>query len=507
MSNKIEQQTINNAVWNACDTFRGTVDAGQYKDYILIMLFLKYVSDTWNAKIEEYKKQFGDDTKRINRRMENERFIVPQGASFYDLVDKIQQTNLGEEFDIALAKLEDANKEKLDGVFRNISFNNEANLGKTKDRNKRLQHLLNDFNCENLKLTPDSVQEDVIGEAYMYLIEKFGSDAGKKAGEFYTPSAVSTLVAKLANAQSRNTIYDPTCGAGTLLVKTANEIESNNYSLYGQEVNGQTWAMCRMNMFLHNMDNANVHWGNTLSEPAILENDSLKQFDVVVANPPFSLDKWGAENASSDNFKRFWRGVPPKSKGDYAFISHMIESAKRQSGRAVVVVPHGVLFRGASEGKIRTSLIEENLLDAVIGLPAGMFTTAAIPVAIVIFDRSREQGGKNANRDDIMFIDASREFDGSKKQNRLTPEHINKIYDTYMNRTELEKYSRPVPISEIKENEYNLNIPRYIDTFEEEEEIDLDSVVAEIERLNKDMEEVNKEIARNCAELGIKSPV
>ncbi len=507
MKNKIEQQTINNAVWKACDTFRGVIDAGQYKDYILIMLFLKYISDTWNAKIENYKKQFNDDMKRVDRRMENERFIVPEGASFYDLVDKNQETNLGEEFDIALTKLEDANKEKLDGVFRNISFNSESNLGKTKDRNKRLQHLLKDFNCEDLKLTPDNVKEDVIGEAYMYLIDKFASDAGKKAGEFYTPFAVSTLVAKLANAQSGSTIYDPTCGSGTLLVKTANEIESNNYSLYGQEVNGQTWSMCRMNMFLHNMDSADIHWGNTLTEPAILENDSLKQFDIVVANPPFSLDKWGAEGADSDKYKRFWRGVPPKSKGDYAFISHMIESAKRQSGRVSVVIPHGVLFRGASEGKIRTLLIEENLLDAVIGLPAGMFTTTGIPVAIIIFDRSREKGGVNANRDDIMFIDASREFDGSKKQNELTPDNINKIYTTYMNRTELNKYSRPVPITEIKENEYNLNIPRYIDTFEEEEEIDLDSVVAEIEQLNKDMIDINEEITRNCAELGIKCPV
>lgn len=503
---KIEQQKINDAVWKACDTFRGVVDAGQYKDYILIMLFLKYISDTWNAKIEHYKAQFDCDMGRVERRMANERFVVPQGASFYDLLAKQSADNLGEEFDIAFAKLEDANKEKLAGVFRDISFNSESNLGKTKDRNKRLQHLLNDFNHSDLQLTPDRVEEDVIGEAYMYLIDKFGSDAGKKAGEFYTPANVSSLVAKLADASQGATIYDPACGAGSLLIKTASQTDSKNFSLYGQEVNGQTWAMCRMNMFLHAMDSANIEWGNTLAEPLILENDKLKQFDVVVANPPFSLDKWGAETAEADKHKRFWRGIPPKSKGDYAFISHMIESAKIHSGKVVVVAPHGVLFRGSSEGKIRQSLIDDNLLDAVIGLPAGMFSTTGIPVAILIFDRSREQGGKNAKRNDIVFIDASNEFDKSGKQNVLTDAHLQKIYDTYKARENVEKYCSIIGINEIQENDYNLNIPRYVDTFEEEEEIDLDKVVAEIKIINDQIADVDIEIKKYCDELGIKPP-
>ncbi len=506
MTDKIQQQQINDAVWKACDTFRGVVDAGQYKDYILIMLFLKYISDTWNAKIAVYKRQFGGDTDRVERRMRNERFIIPEGSSFYDLLAKSTVDNLGEEIDIALENLEDANKSKLAGVFRDISFNSESNLGKTKDRNKRLQHLLNDFNSDTLKLTPDRVAEDVIGEAYMYLIEKFGAGAGKKAGEFYTPAMVSSLVARLADAPVGSTIYDPACGAGSLLIKTALQTASENFSLYGQEVNGQTWAMCRMNMFLHSMDSADIRWGNTLTEPLILENDTIKQFDIVVANPPFSLDKWGADTAAADVYTRFWRGIPPKSKGDYAFISHMIESAKQQSGKVVVVVPHGVLFRGASEGKIRQAIIEENLLDAVIGLPAGMFSTTGIPVAILIFDRSREAGGTNARRTDIVFIDASQQYDSSSKQNVLTDAHVQDIYTAYKTRKAVDKYCAVVARQDIQDNDYNLNIPRYVDTFEQQTPINLSEVASQLKQLDKDIQTINADIAEYCRQLGIDTP-
>lgn len=501
-----QQDTINNIVWKACDTFRGIVDATQYKDYILIMLFLKYISDIKQAKLAEYEKRFGDDTDRINQRMQQERFIIPPGSSFYDLTAQKTAKNLGEIIDVALENLENANKEKLSGVFRNISFNSESNLGKVKDRNTRLQHLLNDFDQPALQLTPDRVAEDVIGEAYMFLIQKFGADAGKKAGEFFTPATVSDLVAKLADAQSGHMVYDPACGSGSLLIKTVQNVPDNNYALAGQEVNGQTWAMCKMNMFLHSTDSAEIAWGNTLTDPMLLENDDLKRFDRVVANPPFSLDKWGADGAESDVYNRYWRGVPPKSKGDYAFISHMLESAKHTSGKVVVVVPHGVLFRGASEGKIRTSIIKENLLDTVIGLPSGMFSTTGIPVAILIFDRSRELGGVNADRKDILFIDASGEYNGDEKTNKLDKSHIDKILDTYKTRADVDKYARLVDISEIAENDYNLNIPRYVDTFEAEAEIDINAVADEIIALDREMQTINAEIAKGCNELGIKTP-
>jgi len=404
---------------------------------------------------------------------------------------------------IALEKIEDANRAKLEGVFRNVDFNNEANLGRPKDRNRRLKNMLEDFAKPALDLRPSRVSEDIIGECYIYLISRFASDAGKKAGEFYTPTAVSRLLAKLAAPQPGNTICDPACGSGSLLIQASQEVGSENFSLYGQEVNGATWALARMNMFLHAKDAARIEWSDTLNSPALVEGDHLMRFDVVLANPPFSLDKWGAEDAGSDQYTRFWRGVPPKSKGDYAFITHMIEIAKRQSGRVAVIVPHGVLFRGGAEGRIRRQLIEENLLDAVVGLPANLFTTTGIPVAILIFDRSREDGGANADRRDVLFIDASKEFTPSKTQNVMDETHVAKVLETYGTRAEIERYSHRASPEEIAENGFNLNIPRYVDTFEPEEEIDVAAVQKDIVRIEAELADVRAKMAGYLKELGV----
>lgn len=503
MTDQLTQQQVNNTAWAACDTFRGVVDAANYKDYILVMLFLKYISDLWNAHVEDYKKQFGGDETRIRRRLERERFVLPKGASFYDLYEARNEANIGELINTALEKIEDANRSKLEGVFRNIDFNSEANLGKTKDRNRRLKNLLEDFAKPALDLRPSRVSEDIIGECYIYLISKFASDAGKKAGEFYTPTAVSKLLSQLANPQPGNTICDPACGSGSLLIRTADETGSDNFSLYGQEVNGATLALARMNMFLHAKDAARIEWCDTLNSPALIEGDHLMRFDIVVANPPFSLDKWGAEHAGDDQYKRFWRGIPPKSKGDYAFITHMVEIAKRQTGRVAVIVPHGVLFRGGSEGEIRKKLIEENLLDAVIGLPSNLFTTTGIPVAILVFDRSREQGGANEKRKDVLFIDASREYTSAKTQNVLEEDHIAKIVKTYRKREEVEKFSSKATVEDITENDFNLNIPRYVDTFEPEAEIDVVAVQREINAIESELEEVRQRMAKHLKELGL----
>lgn len=503
MTDQITQQQVNNTAWAACDTFRGVVDAAQYKDYILVMLFLKYISDLWNAHVEEYKKQFGGDETRIRRRLERERFILPKGSSFYDLYEARNEANIGELINTALETIEDTNRSKLDGVFRNIDFNSEANLGKTKDRNRRLKNLLEDFAKPALDLRPSRVSEDIIGECYIYLISKFASDAGKKAGEFYTPTAVSRLLARLGNPQPGNTICDPACGSGSLLIRAAEETGSENFSLYGQEVNGATWALARMNMFLHAKDAARIEWCDTLNSPALIEGDHLMRFDVVVANPPFSLDKWGAEHAADDQYKRFWRGIPPKSKGDYAFITHMVEIAKRQTGRVAIIVPHGVLFRGGAEGEIRKRLIDENLLDAVIGLPSNLFTTTGIPVAILVFDRSREQGGANEKRKDVLFIDASREYTAVKTQNVLEQSHIDKIVETHRKRKTIEKYSSKATAKEIAENDYNLNIPRYVDTFEPEAEIDIAAVQEEIVTIEAELADVRKRMSKHLKELGI----
>ncbi len=503
MTDQVTQNQVNQAAWAACDTFRGAVDPAQYKDYILVMLFLKYISDHWNDHVENYRRQYRNDDIRIRRRLKRERFILPKGCSFYDLHAQRNEANIGELINIALEKIEDKNRAKLEGVFRNVDFNSESNLGRVKDRNRRLKNVLEDFAKPALDLRPSRVNEDIIGECYIYLISRFASDAGKKAGEFYTPAAVSRLLARLADPAPGNTICDPACGSGSLLIRAAEEVGSDNYALYGQEVNGATWALARMNMFLHSKDAARIEWCDTLNSPALIEDDRLMKFDVVVANPPFSLDKWGAENAEKDKHKRFWRGIPPKSKGDYAFISHMIEIARPRSGRVAVIVPHGVLFRGGSEGKIRQALIEENLLDAVVGLPANLFTTTGIPVAILVFDRSREQGGANEARKDILFIDASKEFTPGKTQNLMTDEHIQKVIDTYRTRAELDKYSHLASPKEIQENEYNLNIPRYVDTFEPEEEIDVAALQKEINRLEGELAEVRGRMAGYLKELGV----
>lgn len=503
MTDRTTQQQINQAAWAACDTFRGAVDPAQYKDYILVMLFLKYVSDMWNDHLESYRKQYGGDEARIRRRLERERFKLPRGASFYDLHANREQENIGDQINVALAQIEDANRAKLEGVFRNIDFNSEANLGKPKDRNRRLKNLLEDFAKPELDLSPARVTEDIIGECYIYLISKFASDAGKKAGEFYTPAPVSRLLAKLAGPQAGQTICDPACGSGSLLIRAAQEVGSDNFALFGQEVNGGTWALARMNMFLHAKDAARIEWCDTLNSPALVEDDHLMKFDVVVANPPFSLDKWGAEHAGDDTFTRYWRGIPPKSKADYAFITHMIEIARRQSGRVAVIVPHGVLFRGGAEGKIRKALIEENLLDSVVGLPANLFTTTGIPVAILVFDRSREEGGANEERRDVLFIDASREFSPAKAQNVMDDTHVARVVDAYRDRAEIEKFSHRAGPEEIAANDYNLNIPRYVDTFEPEEEIDVAAVQREIDRLEAELAEVRGRMKGYLEELGV----
>ena len=508
MSTKITQDEINKVVWKACDTFRGVVDPSQYKDYILTMLFLKYVSDVNKSKYAEYLERYEGDEERAQRAMRRERFQVPETSSFYYLYDNRNAVNIGELIDIALVDLENANREKLNsedgsGIFRNISFNS-SNLGEVKDRNVRLKTLLEDFADEKLQFDESHLDNnDVIGDAYMFLIEHFASDAGKKAGEFFTPKEVSTLLAKLTKSAPGSRICDPTCGSGSLLIKAGREVGSDNFSLYGQELNGSTWALAMMNMLLHGFDSAAIRWGDTLRNPKLKDGDTLMKFDTVVANPPFSLEKWGADEAPNDQHNRFWRGIPPKSKGDWAFISHMLEVANER-GKVGVVIPHGVLFRGASEGKIRQQTVEENLLEAVIGLPANLFYGTGIPAAIAIFNKAKKS-------DDVLFIDASREFENGKNQNRLRDADIDHIVSTYRAFTDgklptgvaEEKYAYVATRKEIEENDYNLNIPRYVDTYEEEAEIDIVAVQQEIDALETELAEVQAKMKEYLKELGM----
>jgi type I restriction enzyme M protein len=507
MEKKITQSEINKILWEAADTFRGKIDSSIYKDYILVMLFVKYLSDTYKEKIEEYKEKYKGNEERIKRALARERFIVYEESTFDYLYSKRNAPEVGDEINKVLAKLEEDNPGKLRNIFRSIDFNSEAVLGQTKDRNAMLRTLLEDF--AKLDLRPSRIEgEDIIGNSYQFMIERFASDAGKKGGEFFTPSMVSELLARLVKPKENDRIYDPACGSGSLLIRVVNQVPSRKVAVYGQERNGQTHSLCMMNMFLHGIDDAKIEWGDTLSNPLHLEDGKLMKFQVIVANPPFSLDKWamGFAGDNDDKFKmeasldpygRFEWGVPPASRGDYAFVQHMLYSLA-EDGKMTVILPHGVLFRGASEARIRKQIIDMNFLDAVIGLPEGLFYGTGIPACIMVFK-------KNRTIKDVLFIDASTEgnYEKGKNQNMLREEDIQKIVETYESYQTVDKYSYVASIDEIKENDYNLNIPRYVDTFEEEEPVDMEEVARNIESIKKELREVEDEMAKYLKELGL----
>ncbi|MDE2370172.1 MAG: type I restriction-modification system subunit M [Burkholderiales bacterium] len=496
----LSQDSINAAVWAACDTFRGTVDPSIYKDYVLTMLFLKYVSDVWQDHYDEYKRQHGDHPELITELLKNERFVLPPDSSFYAVHARRHEPGNGERIDKALHAIEDANIAKLRDVFQDISFNSNK-LGDEQQKNDILRHLLEDFAKPELNLRPSRVGTlDVIGNAYEFLIKHFASTSGKKAGEFYTPPEVSTLMARLMDPQEGDEICDPTCGSGSLLMKCGRLVrerkQSRRYALFGQEAIGSTWALAKMNMFLHGEDNHRIEWGDTIRNPKLLDTDStLKHFDIVVANPPFSLEKWGFDGAEADRYSRFRRGVPPRTKGDYAFILHMVETMKPRTGRMAVVVPHGVLFRGAAEGRIRQKLIEENLLDVVIGLPEKLFYGTGIPAAVLVFRKRKAD-------DKVLFIDASRDFEAGKNQNLLREADILRILATAAARQPVARYAHLATPAEITENDFNLNIPRYVDTFEEVAEIDLAAVRRERQQLKAELARLEAQMDVYLKELG-----
>jgi len=513
------KQNIEKVLWSACDSFRGKIDSSRYKDYILSMLFVKYLSDVYKETREKYEKQYKGDKQRVERAMSRERFVMDESSTFDYLYANRNDNQIGQKINVALAAIENNNSAKLHDVFRAIDFNSTVDLGEPKEKNATLKNLLEDF--KDLDLRPSQLDSaDIIGDAYEYMIANFASDAGKKGGEFYTPNKVSELVARLVAPKENDRIYDGTCGSGGLLLKAFGQIGNRKARIYGQEQNMQTWALCRMNMFLHGVDDAVIWQGDTLSNPGNIENDRLMKFQCIVANPPFSLDKWDsgflgdvAENDKKakmspelDPFKRFDWGVPPTSKGDYAFVMHFLHSLDDSTGRMGIVLPHGVLFRGASEGKIRQTIIEKfNFLDAVIGLPANLFYGAGIPACILIFRKNR---GANER---LLFVDASGEghYEKGKNQNVLREQDVAKIVDTY--KTYLkdpsfggeEKYSYVATLDEIKANDYNLNIPRYVDTFEEEELVDIDEVKGNIKNIEDELAKVQKQMAKYMKELGL----
>lgn len=405
-------EDIKNALWAGANTFRDSIDAANYKDYVLSMLFVKYLSDTYKESVENLKKDYSGI--RLERQIENLPFCLKKEYTFEYLDENKYANDIGTKISEALTGIESSNP-ILAGIFRGIDFNSEANLGKKEQKNPMLRNLIEDF--ENLDLRPsmiktngEQVPSDVIGDAYEYMIGEFATMAGKKAGSFFTPQEVSEIMAQIVNPQSGDRIYDPTCGSGSLLIRAARKGGFNNVQIYGQEVSSSAISMARMNMFIHDIKDAKIAWGDTLSNPQHLDSDgNLMKFECIVANMPFSKDKWAAgfnpggevstENEknrkkvefkmepSLDKFHRFDYGIPPSSKGDWAFLLHMIASMSG-NGRVAAVAPHGVLFRGASEGKIRTEVIEKNLVDAVIGLPENIFYGTSIPACILVFKKS-----------------------------------------------------------------------------------------------------------------------
>ncbi len=520
-------EDIKRALWAGANTFRDNIDAANYKDYVLSMFFVKYLSDSYKESVEELEKQY--DGIRLERQIANLPFSLKREYTFEYLLQNRWADDLGNKICEALTGIESSNA-ILNGIFRGIDFNSESNLGKKEQKNPVLRNLLGDF--ENLDLRPSHIETgthqipaDVIGDAYEYMIGEFATLAGKKAGSFFTPQQVSEIMARIVAPRENERVYDPTCGSGSLLIRAARKGGFDKVQMYGQEINSSAISMARMNMFIHGIKDANIKWGDTLANPQHLDSDgNLMKFECIVANMPFSKDKWAEgfnrggevstdneENGkktkkefkmepSLDRYHRFDIGVPPASKGDWAFLLHMIASMSG-NGRVAAVAPHGVLFRGASEGRIRQSIIDKNLVDAVIGLPENLFYGTSIPACIIVFRRGRSNS-------DVLFVDASKEYSKEKAKNILSAENVNKIAETYWKyhngeNAELEKYSHVATLKEIQENDYNLNIPRYVDTFEEEKIIDIDVVNAEITDLKAKIACIEKQMDEYLKELGL----
>ncbi|AOE86311.1 type I restriction-modification system subunit M [Pseudomonas sp. TCU-HL1] len=454
----IKKSELYSSLWKSCDELRGGMDASQYKDYVLVLLFVKYVSD----------KYAGDPNSLIE---------VPEGGSFADMVALKGDKEIGDKINQIIARLAEANN--LTGVIDVADFNDQEKLGKGKEMVDRLSNLVSIFNTPGLDFRSNRAQgDDILGDAYEYLMRHFATESGKSKGQFYTPAEVSRIMAQvigLAGAtDSKQSIYDPTCGSGSLLLKAHDEAKSTtglDLAIYGQEMDNATSALAKMNMILHDCPTAEIWKDNTLFAPHFKDPmGNLKLFDFIVANPPFSTKAWSnGFNPAEDDYNRFSYGIPPDKNGDYAFLLHMLTSLK-STGKAAVILPHGVLFRGGAEGVIRKRILQQGYIQAIIGLPANLFFGTGIPACIIILDKAGSAGRKG-----LFLIDASKGFIKDGNKNRLREQDIHKIVDACTQQRELPKFSRLVPLAEIEANDFNLNIPRYIDTSEAEDLQDIDA--------------------------------
>ena len=495
MNEKQLQDKINGTIWAACDTLRSSIPGGNYKDYALVMLFVKYLSDTYKEEKEKANEMYNGNEQMIERYLSRSKFILKEECTFDYLYNKRNEENIGEIINKALETITTLNGVKLLNLFAGVDFNSEVVFGKKKEKNAILKTLLYDFNNDDIDLRPSKIGNlDVIGNAYEYLIARFAGDSGKKGGEFYTPAEVSTLLAKLVEPKENDRIYDPACGSGSLLLKASKEVKDKKVSVYGQESNSSTYNLCRMNMFLHGVLPENQHLRNGDTLDADWPTDEQTEFDVVTMNPPYSA-KWSAAEGfkQDERFMDYGGKLAPKSKADYAFLLHGFYHLK-QTGTMAIVLPHGVLFRGAAEGTIRETLLQNGSIYAVIGLPANMFYNTSIPTCIIVLKKHRE--GR-----DVLFIDASQQYEKEKKQNEMKERHIDHVLELYNNRKTVEKEAYLASYEDIVANDFNLNIPRYVDTTEEEPEIDLRELTQNIKETDQSIKEGNRALLGMLKEL------
>lgn len=552
MMTRIQDQ-INDTIWAACDAFRADLPLQQGRDYIFVLLFIKYLSDWRHDVLSGYRAEFGDDEERIARRMSRSRFVLPQVevhdasgqfvidrflADIYELNIRREQPNIGELVDLALAALETQNRIKLDRMFHHVSFNNETSLGPTSRRNARLKQFIATLAYLDMRSHPGA-----IGRLFLHLQERFAFEEGKHARTPHTPGQIARLLVALVQPRAGEQIADPVCGSGNLLIEATRQLNAQQFSLFGQEADAATWALARMNLYVHGFDGARLEQGDGLTNPRLLQDGNLLQFDAVLTHPPSPREQWQVVRAEQDPFGRFWRGAPPRTKAEYAYISHCLEITRPGHGRLALVAPHGVLFRGGAEKRIRQRLITDNVLDAVIALPANVFPHTQIPLVILLFDRSREEGGARAGERHVLMLDvngtlnairpvsantalandddtgedetglsvttAPRKRTTLARDNTRTSNKNRSLLDPEVEQIVLEVQARRTQglhtylasLEEIAANDFDLNLPRYLYDRTQNQRYDLALALQEITQMEQELAQLRSQMQQQMADL------
>ncbi len=494
---RLDKTALFTHLWGAADILRGSVDSADFKNYILGLLFYKRLSDVYDEEVEALRVKLGDQPNFTDLAyLPNlHRFQIPAGYFWRDIREK--STDIGAWLDRGFNEITRANDQRLHGIFERLTFNDKEVLPDSK-----LQKLMDHFSRYNLG--NKSVSNDLLGDAYLYLIGKFASGAGKKGGEFFTPPMIVKLLIELLDPHEGASVYDPTCGSGSILLESALHVRQQggnvrNLFLRGQEINVTTYAIARMNMILHDLD-ADIRREDSLRHPLFLNpNGSLTTFDYAAANPPFSLDEWGHDELkdSQDNYKRFSYGTPPRSTGDWAFVQHIVASLKPK-GRGAVVMSNGILFRGGAEKRIRQGLIEADFIEAVVGLPNKLFFGTGIPGCILVVNKNKPETHKGK----ILFIHGANDYLPGKNQNSLRPEDVAKIANAYRQFESVPKYATVANAAQLAANDYNLNVTRYVDTAEATQPGDIPATLAKLRQLEAERTVVEGRLQNYLKELG-----